>query len=579
MQLPRIFVLVIVAFCLSLSASGQNQLTATQAYQYLQDQRQRAREAVGEDNPQPLPDSLQKAIHILQEALAYYHRPEVQTLAQNYEPLFYRDTDILFDLAKIQVRAGMNDAAVASLSKPLSGKHSSFYAEIISEDSTFSGIWEDATLQPTLKKERAMQRVFGSDALQTPFAPNISKAEKVAGLSKLWSEAKYNFVFFDQVPDLDWDQLYLNYLPKVRNTKSTLEYFKVLQAFYARLEDGHTGLWATSDTLSDLVYGRPAFLTKLVENKVLVDEVFSDSLRQLGIRPGVAVVRIDGVPVQAYADQQVRPYQGGSTPQNVDVATYTYQLLRGAKGQPVALTLSLRDSVFNHVLPRTGYTDYHASPDFSYRLLPGKIAYVALNSFENDDAWNRFVAAYDDSIANTEALILDVRRNGGGNSGYGWNILGYLTDTAFQTSAYSSRLYSPLRRARGEGVVFESTGQVNWPPQGEKVYSKPVVVLTSAQTFSAAEDFVVAFDAMKRGTLIGETTGGSTGQPLLFSVPGGIMARVCVKRDTYADGEEWVGTGIKPDIEVHPKVVDLQAGRDTVLEAALEYLGESSARK
>ena len=579
MRLLRIFALFSVSFCLTFSAWGQEPLTATQAYEYLQYQRQRAREVVGEDNPQPSLDSLQKAISILEEALQYYHRPEVAALAQDDESLFYRETDILFDLAYNQVRANQNDAAVASLSKPLASKHGSFYAKFINEDSTFANIWEEATLLPILKKAKAMQRVFDSDALQTSYAFNINEAEKVAGLSKLWSEAKYNFVYFDQVPDLDWDQLYLEYLPIVSNTKSTLEYYKVLQAFYARLQDGHTGVWAAADTLADLVYGRPVLLTKRVEDKVLVDEVFSDSLQQLGIRPGVAIVRIDGIPVHAYADQQVRPYQGGSTPQNVDVATYTYELLRGAKDQPVEVTFNWKDSVFQHLLPRAGYTDYRASPNFSFRLLPGNIAYVALNTFENDHAWNRFVAAYDDSIANTEALILDVRRNGGGDSSYGWNILGYLTDTTFQTNASSSRLYSPLRRARGEGVVFEPSGQGSWPSRGEKAYPKPVVVLTSGRTFSAAEDFVAAFDAMERGTLIGEATGGSTGQPLSFVVPGGIMARVCAKRDTYADGEEWIGIGIKSDIEAHPTVADLQAGRDTVLEAALEYLSKPSARK
>ena len=579
MRLLRILTVFSFSFCLTFCARGQNQLTATQAYEYLQNERQRAREAVGEDTPQPSTDSLQKAISILQEALQYYRRPEVTALAQNDEPLFYRETDILFDLAYNQVKAGMNDAAVASLSKPLASKHGSAYANFINEDTTFASIWQDSTLLPTLSKAKASQRLFNSSALQTPYAPNISEAEKIAGLSKLWSEAKYNFVYFDQVPDLDWDQLYLEYLTKVSNTKSTLDYFKILQTFYAQLQDGHTGVWAAADSLADLLYGRPAFLTKLVEDKVLVDEVFSDSLRQLGIRSGVEIVRIDGVPVHQYANQQVRPYQGGSTPQNVEVATYTYQLLRGAKNQPVAITFNWNDSVFQHVLPRTGYTDYHSSPDFSFRLLPGNIAYVALNTFENDNAWNSFVAAYDDSIANTEALILDVRRNGGGDSGYGWNILGYLTNTAFQTNAYSSRLYSPLRRARGEGVVFESLGEGTWSPQGEKVYSKPVVVVTSGRTFSAAEDFVIAFDAMERGTVVGEATGGSTGQPLSFAVPGGIMARVCAKRDTYPNGEEWIGIGIMPDIEVHPKVADLQAGRDTVLEAALEYLGESSVRK
>ena len=576
MQRIRILLLLLLSG-MTLSATAQD-LTAEQAYEYLQNERQRAREVLYPEGSQPPLDSLQKAISILQEALEYYHRPDIQALAKNDRYLFAKEPDILYDLSSYQIKADQTGAAVESLGKILSGESASIYANWINEDSTFAPVWEDSTLSPILKKEKALQQVFNADALQTPYAPNISEAEKVAGLSKLWSEAKYNFVFFDQVPDLDWDQLYLEYLPKVSNTKSTLEYYKVLQAFYAQLQDGHTDVWAEADSLADLVYGRPALLTKRVEDKVLVDEVFSDSLRQLGIRPGVEVVRVDGTPVHEYANQQVRPYQGGSTPQNVDVATYTYQLLRGAKDQPVQVTFSSKDSLFDIQLPRQGYSDYQSSPDFSFRLLPGNIAYVALNSFGGEDAWQGFVSAYD-SIADTDALILDMRRNGGGDSQYGWNILGYLTDTVFQTASFSSRLYSPLRRARGEGIVLEPLGQVTWSPQGEKVYTKPVVVLTSGRTFSAAEDFVVAFDAMQRGTLIGETTGGSTGQPLVFSVPGGIMARVCVKRDTYAGGREWVGQGIAPDIEVHPKVADLQQGRDTVLEAALEYLEDSSAKK
>lgn len=349
MRLLQIFAFFCFSLYITSSAWSQEQLTATQAYEYLQNQRQRAREVVGEDYPRPSLDSLQKAIHILQEALEYYHRPEVEALAQNDEPLFYRETDIMFDLAYNQLKAGQNAAAAVSLSKPLADKSASFYAGIINEDSIFAPIWEDSTLSPILKKEKALKRVFDSNAFKTPYAPNISEAEKVAGLSKLWSEAKYNFVYFDQVPDLDWDQLYLDYLPKVSNTKSTLEYYKVLQAFYAQLQDGHTGVWAAADSLADLVYGRPAFLAKLVEDKVLVDEVFSDSLQQLGIRSGVEIIRIDGVPVHKYANQQVRPYQGGSTSQNVDIATYTYQLLRGAKDQPVEVSFGIQDSVFQHL--------------------------------------------------------------------------------------------------------------------------------------------------------------------------------------------------------------------------------------
>jgi len=71
---------------------------------------------------------------------------------------------------------------------------------------------------------------------------------------------------------------------------------------------------------------------------------------------------------------------------------------------------------------------------------------------------------------------------------------------------------------------------------------------TSAHTFSAAEDFAVVFDAMKRGKIVGEPTGGSTGQPLSFSLPGGGSARVCTKHDRYPDRKEFVGVGIHPNV-------------------------------
>ena len=102
-------------------------------------------------------------------------------------------------------------------------------------------------------------------------------------------------------------------------------------------------------------------------------------------------------------------------------------------------------------------------------------------------------------------------------------------------------------------------------------------VLTSARTYSAAEDFAVAFDTMQRGRIVGEATGGSTGQPLIVALPGGAMARICTKRDTYSDGREFVGVGVQPEVVVHPTVADFRAGRDTVLEAALKLRGDYAA--
>jgi carboxyl-terminal processing protease len=70
--------------------------------------------------------------------------------------------------------------------------------------------------------------------------------------------------------------------------------------------------------------------------------------------------------------------------------------------------------------------------------------------------------------------------------------------------------------------------------------------------------------------MIGQATGGSTGQPVSFDLPGGGKARVCGKNDMYPDGKEFVGIGIMPDVPVERKAADLHKGKDAVLLKALE---------
>src|ERR1044072_892226 len=102
--------------------------------------------------------------------------------------------------------------------------------------------------------------LWNSQSLKTPYRENISDDEKIAGLSELWSEVKYNFANFDLVPELDWDYLYLSYLPKVRQTKSTLEYYRLLVELCALLKDGHTNVYPP-EALTNELDARPPLRT------------------------------------------------------------------------------------------------------------------------------------------------------------------------------------------------------------------------------------------------------------------------------------------------------------------------------
>ena len=417
-------------------------------------------------------------------------------------------------------------------------------------------------------------RLFDSPALASPYRENISEDEKLAGLSKFWSEVKYNFVYVEKLKELDWDRLYLETIPKVRATASTAEYYRVLMELCAKLQDGHTNVYPGPELRNAMT--RPLLTTHLVEGRVLVREVFDPALAAGGVVPGTEIVEVDGEPVAAYAQRELAPYVSASTPQDLERRIYGYEFLMGpsskaprvgfrnAKGKTFVLETKRVDwESFGKALPR--------KEAFELRKLPGNVTYVALNGFGDSKAADAFLAAFD-QIAAGSALVIDLRNNGGGNSNEGYRVLATLTDQPFATSKWSTRQYLPSYRAWKRPMPnFEGKAGA-WQPDGKRHYRGPVAVLTSGGTYSAAEDFMVAWEGMARGPIVGEATGGSTGQPLFIALPGGGMARICTKADTYPDGRQWVGHGIQPTIKAAPTVADLRRGRDTVLEAALAAL-------
>lgn len=448
-----------------------------------------------------------------------------------------------------------------------------------SQDADLAGLRADPRFPPLIEQMRRKHdleaRLYDSDALASPYRENLSEDEKVAGLSKFWSEVKYNFVYVDTLKEIDWDRLYLEYLPRVRATRSTAEYYKVLMELCARLKDGHTNVYPGAE-LRNTTMARPKLSAHLVEGRVLVRKVFDPALTARGIVPGTEVVAVDGEPVKEYAVRELAPYVSASTPQDLERRIYTYTFLSGPVD--VAPRVRFRTAAGKTIeleLERASPDDYNKAvpdtPPFELKMLPGNIAYVALNGFGDDRAADAYLAAFD-RIAASSALIIDVRNNGGGNSSVGYRVLATLTDKPFQTSRWETRNYRPSYRAWRRAMPNYSEAASNRDPDTAHQYRKPVAVLTSSATYSAAEDFAVAFDSMRRGILAGEATGGSTGQPLMFRLPGGGFARVCTKADTYPDGRRWVGKGIQPTLKVAPTVRDMQQGRDTVLEATVAAL-------
>jgi C-terminal processing protease CtpA/Prc len=127
-------------------------------------------------------------------------------------------------------------------------------------------------------------------------------------------------------------------------------------------------------------------------------------------------------------------------------------------------------------------------------------------------------------------------------------------------------------RAYGVGsATIETQVQVLEPAPGPAL-SVPTVLLQSAYTYSAAENFVLVMQQMPQVTTMGTTTAGSTGQPLVFRLPHGVVAAITTKRDLTPEGEDFVGVGLAPEVEILDSPGAIAEGRDLPLERAVEHL-------
>jgi carboxyl-terminal processing protease len=473
---------------------------------------------------------------------------------------------VLYNLACGYALLGETDRALASLQGAVDAGFAG--ADRLAQDPDLASIRSDPRFTEILFALRADYPRWESPAFQEPYRDDLTTDAKIAGLARVWAEVKYGFVHMNRVPELDWDSLFVAALPAVRATRSTAEYYRVLMKLCARLGDGHTSINVPGE-LFGRMYSRPAIDTRLIDGQVCIVRVLDDSL---DLRPGLEILRIDGVPVHEYARARVAPYHSASTPQGAEVGTYSFYLLCGAPEEPVELELRATEGTTTEVsLPRTYHRILSYTAPIEFRALPGGIGCLTVNTFGD----RSIIAAFDSlfaAVGETRALVIDLRQNTGGNGDIGYDLLARFTDAPFRTTRGRVRPYSAFARARGEPQTWQEIPPAEWPPAGAVFYAKPVAVLIGPQTGSAAEDFCAAFAGMKRGPLVGMPTAGSTGQPLVYALPGGGSGIVCTVDVLAPDGSQFVGRGIQPDIAVHTTLADLRSGRDAELEAALDRL-------
>lgn len=177
-------------------------------------------------------------------------------------------------------------------------------------------------------------------------------------------------------------------------------------------------------------------------------------------------------------------------------------------------------------------------------ILPGNIGYINMSHFgmiDTTDAQSPARRAADAAlamIANTDAVIIDVRNNIGGAP----QMVGYMV-SAFHSG---KDIYNTFHSRSGTFIEGPRT------PYADPRTNVPLYILTSKRTGSAGEGFPYTLKAAKRATLVGEATYGGANPGGQFDAGNGFSVFVSTGKSVNPfTGTNWEGTGAEPDIKVN----------------------------
>jgi len=182
--------------------------------------------------------------------------------------------------------------------------------------------------------------------------------------------------------------------------------------------------------------------------------------------------------------------------------------------------------------------------NFGFRkleILEGNVGYLDLRGFNPAEYGGATAVAAMNFLANSEAIIIDLRKNGGGNPSMIQLISSYFFDEPVHLNNFYYRPADSIQQFWSQAYV-----------QGDRMPDVDLYVLTSSYTFSGAEEFTYNMKNLERATIIGETTGGGAHPVDRFgfvnlkvgmSVPIGRAVNPIT-------GTNWEGTGITPHIEI-----------------------------
>ena len=356
--------------------------------------------------------------------------------------------------------------------------------------------------------------------------PNKLQAQKsnpTEVFESFWKIMDKNYAFFE-LKNINWEQVYKENKGKINENTTDDELFEILANILTPFNDAHIKLTTNEAEKRVFSGGRVSLFNT---------EFSSDSLKV------------------AYFE-------------NVEntLITLGFDSLK-----LVGPILNKNKPVYNH-----SPFEYTKSNQFGYLKISwffynwSKISRLNLSK-DRKQYLNAFHSILDE-LKSMDGIIIDLRNNIGGVSGYPEKLTGRFTTQKF-IGEYT------CKRKKGSHESFTKLKPTKVKPGKEKPFLKPVVILVNDETVSASEEFVIMMKSIPNVKIIGVPTQGALSDVYSKKLPNGWTISLSNMRFYTPDMVCYENIGIPVDIQVQNTLEDLETKNDPVIKKAIEILQES----
>lgn len=503
-----------------------------------------------------------------------YHHPNVATGNINWDKEFIQRVDVISKINESQKRDEYYTEWINGLGKIKKKKTALIKKDTFNRNYDITWLGDDKILGKRLSKKlkyiykyrNISNNYYVSQNENTSNAEFLSEEPykdsifpsfqlRLLGLARYWNIINYYYPY-KYVTTQNWNDVLTEMLPKFQLCKDTLSYHLAMAELVAKLNDSHANL--RTDYLKNNFYGqkRPAFLFKIIDNKIVVKNIFQDSLCKIDdIKIGDVILKINGKKVEELIEKY-KPFIGASN--YAILLRNLTNVLMNSNSDESLIECERNNIITNKNIHLFNFQNFRPNNDPRYstwEILNDSIGYINLGTLTKDRTNNIL-----QKLKNLDAIIFDARNYPQGTM---YEIGKFLNKEKKEFVKFIAPVFNNPSLFAFDDVY--SCGENN-----PDYFKGLVVILMDERTQSHAEFTIMSLQTAPKVLLIGSQTAGADGNVSSIVLPGNYKSYMTGLGVFYPSGKETQRIGIIPDIEVKPTIQGIKEGRDEVLERAIE---------